>query len=67
MMHHLDTDDMRLLDEVLSQHLRGLLGEIAHADDRAFRDDLRARHERIDVLRQRLTGRWTGIEAAGAD
>lgn len=67
MMHHLDSDDIRLIDEVLSQHLRGLLGEIAHADDREYRDGLRERHERIDQLRQRLTGRWTGIEAAGAD
>jgi hypothetical protein len=55
MMHHLDSDDMRLLDEVLSQYLRGLLAEIAHADDRAFRDQLRARHEQVDALRRRLT------------
>ena len=55
MMHHLDMDDMRLLDETLSQHLRGLLDEIAHTDDRDFRDELRGRYDRIDALRRRLT------------
>lgn len=55
MLHHLDTADVRLLDDILSQHLRGLLVEIAHADDRAFRDELRGRHEEVEALRRRLT------------
>jgi hypothetical protein len=54
MMHHLDSDDMRLIDEILSQHLRGLVAEIAHTDDRAFRDGLRERHDRVEALRCRL-------------
>lgn len=55
MMHHLDMDDMRLIDEILSLHLKGLVSEIAHADDRAFRDGLRERYEKVDALRRRLT------------
>ena len=57
MMHHLDSDDIRLVDEILSQHLRGLVREIASTDDRDFRTELRQRYERIEALRARLVGR----------
>ena len=51
MMPMLDREEVLLLDEILSQYLRQLLSEIAHADDRAFRDDLRDRCERTEALR----------------
>lgn len=54
MLHQLDTDDIRILDEVLSQQLRTLLNEIAHADDRAFRRSLLDRYERIESIRHHL-------------
>jgi hypothetical protein len=66
MMHHLDSDDMRLLDDILSQHLRSLLAEIAHADNRAFRDHLRDRYERVEALRRRLTSRPEATAGAHA-
>ena len=50
----LDGDQVRLLHEVLGLQLRALLAEIAHTDDRAFRDDLRIRHQHLDDIRQRL-------------
>ena len=56
MLHEFDQDDIRLLDEVLTQHLHTLLFEIANADDRAFRADLRLRYERLDAMRRRVTG-----------
>lgn len=52
-----DDTEVQLLEEVLGQHLRTLLTEIAHADDRAFRDQLRLRHEQVDAIRHRLTRR----------
>ena len=55
MMHHLDTGDMRLLDEVLSHYLQGLRDELAHTDKRELRDELRARHDLVEALRRRLT------------
>jgi hypothetical protein len=52
---HLTTTEVELLDEVLRQSLNGLLAEIAHADDRAFRQRLQDRHTQLDALRGRLT------------
>lgn len=56
MLHQFDTDDIRLLDEVLEHELKTLLLEIAKADDRAFRDELRHRHARLESIRKRLAG-----------
>jgi hypothetical protein len=56
MLHQFDADDIRILDEVLSQELRTLLMEIAHADDRLYRDALRERHARLASIRLRLVG-----------
>lgn len=55
-MLQFDADDIRILDEVLSQQLRTLLFEIAHADDRRFRQSLQQRYERLASIRQRLIG-----------
>ena len=55
-MLQFDADDIRILDEVLSQQLRTLLFEIAHADDRRFRLSLQQRYERLASIRQRLIG-----------
>jgi hypothetical protein len=54
MISDLTSADVLLLDEVIRQHLKGLLGEIAHADDRAYRDELRQRHEQLEDIRHRL-------------
>jgi len=56
MLHQFDTDDVTLLDEVLEHELKTLLLEIAKADDRSFRDELRHRHARLEAIRKRLTG-----------
>ena len=47
-------DEAHDLDQLLDTHLKEMLGEIAKTDDRAYRDDLVARHDRLEKLRQRL-------------
>jgi hypothetical protein len=48
--------DTHLLRQILRNERKGLLMEIAHTDDRAFREDLRRRHERIETLAALLEG-----------
>lgn len=47
-------DEAHDLHELLEARLKELLREIAKTDDRAFREGLVARHDRIERLRQRL-------------
>ena len=56
MLHQFDTDDIRLLGEVLDQHLRTLLFELGRADSPDFKEDLRRRYDRLDAIRRRLAG-----------
>jgi hypothetical protein len=56
LLHQLEPDDLRILGEVLDQSLRGLLNEIAHADDRQYRQGLQHRYERLATVRQQLLG-----------
>ncbi|HVV81590.1 MAG TPA: hypothetical protein VHE35_00880 [Kofleriaceae bacterium] len=57
MITDLTEADLPLLDQVIGLHLKGLLAEIADADDRAYREELRKRHEQLDDLRHRLRRR----------
>jgi hypothetical protein len=47
--------ERRELEEVLRQHLQTLLNELAHADDRAYRRELRQRYDRLEQLQRRLS------------
>jgi hypothetical protein len=46
--------EARELKEVLDSSLRGLLDEIAHADNRAYREMLQARYTRLEQLNRTL-------------
>jgi hypothetical protein len=48
--------ERRELEEVLRQHLQTLLNELAHADDRAYRRELRQRYDRQEQRRLSLPG-----------
>jgi len=50
----LGSEEARELAQLLDGRLREMRLELARTDDRAYRDDLRARYERMDGLRQRL-------------
>jgi len=39
--------EVQLLREVLKGQRKSLLNEIAHTDDRAYRDELRTRYDRL--------------------
>jgi hypothetical protein len=54
MLLELSTPEARELKQSLESSLRRLLEEIAHADQRAYRDMLRERYERLDQLNRRL-------------
>jgi beta-galactosidase GanA len=54
MLLELSSVEARELKQALDTALRGLLEEIAHADQRAFRDMLRERYERMEQLNRRL-------------
>lgn len=54
MISDLTSADVTLLDEVIRRHLKGLLEEIAHADDRDYRESLRRTHTQLEDIRARL-------------
>ncbi|MFP2913018.1 hypothetical protein ACLESD_50040 [Pyxidicoccus sp. 3LFB2] len=54
MLLELSSVEARELKQALESALRVLLDEIAHADQRAFRDMLRERYERMEALNRRL-------------
>ena len=54
MLLELSSVEARELKQALDSALRVLLDEIAHADQRAFRDMLRERYERMEQLTRRL-------------
>ncbi|MFP2927714.1 hypothetical protein ACLESO_21455 [Pyxidicoccus sp. 3LG] len=54
MLLELSTVEARELKEALDSALRVLLDEIAHADQRAYRDMLRERYDRMEQLNRRL-------------
>lgn len=56
MLLELSATEARELKEALESTLRRLLEEIAHADQRAYRDMLRERHARLEQLSRRLDG-----------
>ncbi len=56
MLHQFDTDDIRILHEVLDQHMRTLLFELGRADSPDYKDGLRRRYLRLDAIRRRLAG-----------
>lgn len=55
--------EARELKEVLDSSLRGLLDEIAHADNRAYREMLQARYTRLEQLHRKLE---TSVESEQA-
>ena len=54
MLLELSAPEARELKQALDSELRQLLDEIAHADQRAYRDMLRERYERLEQLNRRL-------------
>jgi hypothetical protein len=54
MLLELSTPEAQDLKQALDSSLRKLLEEIAHADQRAYRDMLRERYERLEQLSRRL-------------
>ncbi|WP_164012154.1 hypothetical protein [Pyxidicoccus trucidator] len=54
MLLELSSVEARELKQALESALRVLLDEIAHADQRAFRDMLRERYDRMEALNRRL-------------
>jgi hypothetical protein len=54
MLLELSNPEARELKQSLESSLRRLLEEIAHADQRAYRDMLKERYERLDQLNRRL-------------
>lgn len=54
MLLELSTAEDRDLKQALESSLRELLAEIAHADQRAYRDMLKERYDRMDQLNRRL-------------
>jgi hypothetical protein len=54
MLLEMSSVEARELKQALDSALRVLLDEIAHADQRAFRDMLRERYERMEQLARRL-------------
>jgi hypothetical protein len=54
MMLEMSQEDARELKQALDSALRVLLDEIAHADQRAYRDMLRERYDRLNQLNRRL-------------
>lgn len=54
MLLELSPPEARDLKQALESALRKLLEEIAHADQRAYRDMLRERYDRLDQLNRRL-------------
>ncbi|HYH95414.1 hypothetical protein [Hyalangium sp.] len=54
MLLELSAPEARDLKQALESALRKLLEEIAHADQRAYRDMLRERYDRLDLLNRRL-------------
>jgi hypothetical protein len=53
-------DEARELIQLLDGRLKAMLGEIAKTDDRAYRQDLIARHDRLESLRSRLDAATVG-------
>jgi hypothetical protein len=54
MLLELSTLEARELKQSVETSLRTLLEEIAHADQRAYRDMLRERYERLEQLNRRI-------------
>lgn len=54
MMLELSAPEARELKQALEAALRQLLDEIAHADQRSFRDMLKERYDRLEQLNRRL-------------
>ena len=54
MLLELSATEARELKQAMESSLRRLLEEIAHADQRAYRDMLRERYARMEQLNRRL-------------
>ncbi|MFL5345142.1 MAG: hypothetical protein ACJ8AT_10120 [Hyalangium sp.] len=54
MLLELSAPEARDLKQALEAALRQLLDEIAHADQRAYRDMLRERYDRLEQLNRRM-------------
>lgn len=54
MLLELSSVEARELKQALDSALRVLLDEIAHADQRSYRDMLRERYDRMEQLTRRL-------------
>jgi hypothetical protein len=54
MLLELSAVEARELKQALESTLRQLLDEIAHADQRAYRDMLKERYDRMEALNRRL-------------
>jgi hypothetical protein len=48
-------DEARELCQVVDEKLREMRMEIAHTDDRDYREDLKRRYDRLEALQRKLT------------
>lgn len=60
MLLELTAVEARELKEILDSSLRELLAEIDHADNRAFRDMLKERYDRLEQLGRKLASSGEG-------
>ncbi|NOK08608.1 hypothetical protein [Corallococcus exercitus] len=54
MLLELSNDESRVLKDAVDSSLHTLLDEIAHADQREFKEALRQRYDRLAALQHRL-------------
>ncbi|NOK22194.1 hypothetical protein [Corallococcus carmarthensis] len=54
MLLELSNEESRVLKDAVDSSLRTLLDEIAHADQREFKEALRQRYDRLAALQHRL-------------
>jgi hypothetical protein len=54
MLLELSTPEAQDLKQAIESSLRKLLEEIAHADQRAYRDMLKERYDRLEQLNRRM-------------
>ncbi|NBD14425.1 MULTISPECIES: hypothetical protein [Corallococcus] len=54
MLLELSNDESRVLKDAIDSSLHALLEELAHAEQREFKEALRQRYDRLEALQRRL-------------
>ena len=65
MFLELTSEEMRLLASALDSHLHRLLEELTHADDRAFKAELKEQLTAYEAIRRKLAVTSAGDEIYG--